>query len=597
MRAVFLQRSLTAIREDLRGKCCPEAERRFVTLSRVLSSMVPEPRRSEGTDAAFVTAHHAAGAAAALGSVLYTVVVGWPGLAEAVALLWLGSFAGVGWLARQPGRMDLARIVSMGSFGAFVAYLSILTGGLGSPFLFFLLVLPVDAALSRSGRLMVIGTGAAAGGVALTGAASLLGLVPDPFVAPGAIEALRAAAALSAALYLGAGVIAIARAERAAEAEARRSDLIFRTLGESASDVILRLSAKGEVRFASPAARDVFGVPPEGMEGRPVFAFVHGEDQTALLKGFDAAALSKCVSAAEVRCLTAYGLRWIEFRLKPVADGAWGAAEDAPDFVAIARDTTLRRVNEIELEKARDLAEASSRSKSRFLANMSHELRTPLNAVIGFSDVMRQEMFGPVGLPKYKEYASLIHDSGRHLLDLINDILDTSKIEAGKYELTYAPVDVRELIARTLEVVRVQAERKKVKLTASAGAAPGFVADGRALKQILLNLLSNAIKFTPAGGTVEVASAMRAGWVCVGVSDDGVGIPADDVARLGRPFEQAATAYTRNHEGTGLGLSLVKAFAELHGGHMEIESALGEGTIVRVYVPLSPAHAERLAAE
>ncbi len=412
-------------------------------------------------------------------------------------------------------------------------------------------------------------------------------------VPPEADGWLRALVAVGASVYAGAAALSLAVAERSAEAAARRSELVFRSLGESASDIILRLGSDGLVRFASPASRDVLGVPPEGLAGRSLFAFVHAEDADELSKALEAANLSGCVATAEVRCLSAHGLRWLEFRLKPVreADGAAG------DLVATARDTTTRRTYETQLEKARDLAEASSRSKSRFLANMSHELRTPLNAVIGFSDVMRQEMFGPVGAPKYKEYAGLIHDSGKHLLDLINDILDTSKVEAGKYELTYEPVDVRELIGRCLDTVRVSAERKKVKLTANVGYAPGFVADARALKQILLNLLSNAIKFTPAGGTVEIASACRAGWVCFGVSDDGVGIAEDDLAKLGRPFEQAAGAYTRDHEGTGLGLSLVKAFAELHGGRMEMESALGEGTIVRVYVPLTPQLAMKVAAE
>ena len=219
---------------------------------------------------------------------------------------------------------------------------------------------------------------------------------------------------------------------------------------------------------------------------------------------------------------------------------------------------------------------------------MSHELRTPLNAIIGFSDVMRQEMFGAITVPKYKEYSGLIHDSGRHLLDLIGDVLDMSKVEAGKFDLTPEAVDSVELISKCIETVRVTAERKKVKLTANLAAAQGLVADKRALKQILLNLLSNAIKFTPAGGTVEIATATKAGWFWLGVADDGVGIGEEDLARLGRPFEQASGAYTREQEGTGLGLSLVRSFVELHGGRLEIESALGQGTTVRAFLPMTP---------
>jgi cell cycle sensor histidine kinase DivJ len=220
---------------------------------------------------------------------------------------------------------------------------------------------------------------------------------------------------------------------------------------------------------------------------------------------------------------------------------------------------------------------------------MSHELRTPLNAIIGFSDVMRQEMFGKIEVPKYKEYAGLIHDSGRHLLDLIGDVLDMSKIEAGKYELSPEAVDTPDLIGKCLETVKVTAERKKVRLTANLAAASGLVADKRALKQILLNLLSNAVKFTPAGGTVEVATATKAGWFWLGVADDGVGIGEDDLKRIGKPFEQAGGGtFIRQHEGTGLGLSLVRSFVELHGGRVEIESALGQGTTVRVFLPMTP---------
>jgi cell cycle sensor histidine kinase DivJ len=245
-------------------------------------------------------------------------------------------------------------------------------------------------------------------------------------------------------------------------------------------------------------------------------------------------------------------------------------------------------VREIALEKARAEAEALNLGKSRFLANMSHELRTPLNAIMGFSDVMRQRIFGE--LPgRYAEYADLIHDAGAHLLDLINDVLDMSKIEAARYELSIERLDAREPVQAALRLMRLQADDAGIQLRGGLPAEPLRIqADRRALKQITLNLVSNALKFTPKGGLVTVDLRSLAGVLELTVTDTGLGIAAEDLQRLGRPFEQAGDA-TQQSRGTGLGLSLVRAFAELHGGEMVIESRLGEGTAVTVRLPMAEA--------
>ncbi len=236
-------------------------------------------------------------------------------------------------------------------------------------------------------------------------------------------------------------------------------------------------------------------------------------------------------------------------------------------------------------EAARAYAERDAQGKMRFLANMSHELRTPLNAIIGFSDIMRAKLFGSLP-PKYAEYAELIHESGNHLLELINDVLDVSKIEADKYELSREVFDAREAATAALRIVRQQADDLHVQLRGVLAPEPLDVdADRRALKQIVLNLVSNALKFTPPGGAVTLSFAAVAGALEITVADTGVGIAPEDLARLGRPFEQAGEAADRMR-GTGLGLSLVKAFARLHGGDMAIESRLGEGTAVTVRLPV-----------
>ncbi|MBC7669565.1 MAG: HAMP domain-containing histidine kinase [Gemmatimonadaceae bacterium] len=254
-------------------------------------------------------------------------------------------------------------------------------------------------------------------------------------------------------------------------------------------------------------------------------------------------------------------------------------------LVGVMRDATVERARETALQQARAEAESLAAGRARFLANMSHELRTPLNAIMGFSDIMRARMFGPL-TDRYGEYAELIHESGRHLLDLINDVLDMSKIEAERFELTRGEFDAREAVTAAMRLMRVQADAAGVQLRGVL--PPGELevdADRRALKQIVLNLVSNALKFTPRGGQVTVTADGHDGEFELVVADTGVGISPEDLERLGRPYEQAGGVDQRAM-GTGLGLSLVRAFAKLHGGEMHVESRMGAGTSVSVRMPV-----------
>ncbi len=232
-------------------------------------------------------------------------------------------------------------------------------------------------------------------------------------------------------------------------------------------------------------------------------------------------------------------------------------------------------------------ARGANRSKTEFLANVSHELRTPLNAIIGFSEIIHDEIYGPITPHQYREYAGDIRDSGRHLLDLINDILDVSKIEAGKLELHESVVEVGAIVETTIRIVKPRADAGNLELTVNVpDVPPALYADERALKQILLNLLSNAVKFTPEGGRVTVAvRGGDRGEISISVSDTGIGIAAEEIPRVLQPFRQVDSALNREYEGTGLGLSLAKSLVELHGGRLELESELGAGTIVTAVFP------------
>jgi two-component system cell cycle sensor histidine kinase PleC len=250
---------------------------------------------------------------------------------------------------------------------------------------------------------------------------------------------------------------------------------------------------------------------------------------------------------------------------------------------AIARAENSRE----EAVLARETAEEANRTKSMFLANMSHELRTPLNAVIGFSELMRNEIYGKLGDARYREYADLIQGAGQHLLALINDVLDMSKIEAGKHELHREQVRLQDIVGEAMEMMRDQAALGHVTLSAKLPAGSVMLhADRRAMKQILLNLLSNAVKFTPEFGEVTVEGQVSDRALLLVVRDTGVGIPSDEIYRLGNPFVQVRAHAGTSKHGTGLGLALVRALTEMHDGTLRIESQEGLGTTVSIMLPV-----------
>jgi signal transduction histidine kinase/HAMP domain-containing protein len=272
-------------------------------------------------------------------------------------------------------------------------------------------------------------------------------------------------------------------------------------------------------------------------------------------------------------------------------DGRWlGVSRSATSdggFVVIVSDISVLKEREIMLQKAKDQAEAANRAKTEFLGNMGHELRTPLNAVIGFSEIIAKEMFGPVGQPSYKDFATDIQRSGNHLLEIINDILDIAKCEGGNLQIAPEPVDLDELFSVCAEAQRAPCERGQLTLTVTPLEAPMWLlADPARIRRILQHLLSNAVKFTPAGGQIHLAATRHAaGWIALTVSDTGIGMRQEDIPKALAPFGQIDGSLSRKYEGAGLGLPLCQVFAALHGGKLLIESEPGKGTRVTVILP------------
>ena len=445
-----------------------------------------------------------------------------------------------------------------------------LTGGLVGPAAIWAMTPVVAAVVLNQRRLISLGATLALG-VSLI--AAMVSLWQGVRV-PDGQEAfwLSLVAVLSVVGGLGLGLLPAlrVRVERAHDAEDARARL-FRMLTEQ-PQLVLCLDPAGKVVSA-------YGESPPGLDLNSLMslglvACAHAPDRAQVKAALDTAVAS---GRAEIG-FTPHGAmdHYVRLSLRQGPDGR---------LYAVISDASLSHAREASLDAARAEAEALNAGKTKFLASMSHELRTPLNAVIGFSDIMRQKLFGDLS-PKYTEYAQLIWESGQRVLDMINDVLDMSKIEAQKYELSLESFDLREPVSAALRLIRAAAHDKAIEIASQLPAtAVNVTADKRAIKQICLNLLSNAVKFTPRGGEVTLSLQATGDQVEITIRDTGIGIAPDDLDRIGQPYEQSGSAEQRAM-GTGLGLSLVKAMAHLHGGRMVLTSRLGEGTVVTVGLPL-----------
>ncbi|MGE5565031.1 MAG: ATP-binding protein [Parcubacteria group bacterium] len=384
--------------------------------------------------------------------------------------------------------------------------------------------------------------------------------------------------------------------ERLAQSRVQAAESRLRDAIESLSEAFAIWDRNGRLLLCNRNYGELFGVPAAQLKPG-----ASRDEITAIIRNGVKQETAPAGGRFEVEMKDG---RWVQVCERRTTDG--GTVVTGSDMTTLKRQQETRRHNEqqleelarkYELEKIR--AESANRAKSEFLANMSHELRTPLNAINGFSEIMVGEMYGPLGDPRYRDYARDILNSGEHLLALINDILDMSKIEAGKLHLRFEQLSLEEVAEETVRLVKARADAVGVSIALNFPALPDVEADYRAVKQVLLNLLSNAVKYTPRGGSVTISAHPVAdtlgGRVRVAVKDTGIGIPQEDLQRLARPFEQVESHLARTTSGTGLGLALTKSLVEMHNGDLHLESTPGEGTTVSFALPVHQQQFSRTA--
>ncbi len=534
------------------------------------------------------------GSFAALASFpVYIVFRGVPSAFEVGMFGWLVAPILIAYFLSRTGRYESAQVFSSLALAGLITVVAWYTGGIGSFAAIWLVVVPLEAALSAARRVVALASAFALAAAGLLLTLSAADLLPAAATVANEHGALAALGIISAALYatgLALGAQSLARTSfRLLNAEEDR----YRLLARNMTDVIVRLGRNGVVLFASPAAEPLFGIRTSELAGHGLFDRVHVADRPAYLTALaDAAALGEDRSA-EFRIRRGRDAPprgghfvWVEMRCRPLDRHTQAPNAGEHEVVAVLRDVSERKTQERAILIAQAEQERANAAKSRFLATMSHELRTPLNAIIGFSEMLTNDSL-VFDAARKLEYAKLINDSGRHLLSVVNGILDMSKMETGNFEVTPEPFVPAQAIASCRDLLALKARDAGVELkTRIAFGLPDVVADRRAFNQILINLISNAIKFTPRGGRVTIGAMCDGPKLAVSVEDTGVGIGEADLPRLGEAFFQARASYDRRHDGSGLGLSIVKGLVRLHGGDIDIRSRLGEGTRVTVRLPI-----------
>ena len=529
---------------------------------------------------------------------VFLALRGAPSALESAVFAWLIAPILLSWFLSRTGRYEIAHALSSLSLAGLVMAIAANTGGMSSFAAVWLVLLPLEAALSASRRAVAFAAALASSCAALLILLGQLDLLPAPDTHGMSSNMLMTIAVASATFYaagLAFGVEALVRTSASLlSLEEDRYRLLARNMG----DVISRHRRNGAVQFISPAAEPMLGTPIARLLGHGLFDRVHVADRPAYLT-----ALSDVASGGNARSVE-FRLRrdlqregklngevdfvWVEMRCRPLEPSSTAAASSEAEVVAVMRDVTDRKIQEQALDLARNAAEQADAAKTRFLATMSHELRTPLNAIIGFSEMIVREEALKLDAARRREYAQLIYDSGQHLLSVVNGILDMSKMESGNFEISPEPFAPRAALVNCCDLLALKARERGIDLVTDAPRdLPAVTGDPRAFRQIVLNLVFNAIKFTERGGKVTVSAAAEGSRLVLRVTDNGVGIAPDDLKRIGDPFFQAGKTYQRRHEGTGLGLSIVKSLVGLHSGEMTVQSKIGEGTTVTVALPMA----------
>jgi two-component system, cell cycle sensor histidine kinase DivJ len=531
---------------------------------------------------------------------VYLAMRGVPTVLEAAVCGWLIVPILLSWFLSRAGRYAAGSMLSSLALAGLVMTVATTTGGIESFAAVWLVVVPLEASLSASRRVVAFASALTLSCACLLIVLGHFQMVLAPESDPALREMLTAFGVTLATIYAAALAFGGASLSRTSLSLLSVEEDRYRLLAANMSDVISRHHRNGEVQFISPAAESMLGTPVARLLGHGLFDRVHVADRPAYLTALSNAARSgeACSVEFRVRRDIASGREreqangvdfiWVEMRCKPLEAVAETASPLQKGVVAVLRDVTERKNQEQALDLARTAAEQADASKTRFLAAMSHELRTPLNAIIGFSEMILQEDALMLNAARRKEYTQLINDSGQHLLSVVNGILDMSKMESGNFEITPEPFSPRDALLNCCNLLALKARDNAIDLvTRAPDNLPVMNGDPRAFRQIALNLLSNAIKFTERGGTVTVSAAVEGSRLVLRVADNGVGISADDLKRIGDPFFQAGKTYERRHEGTGLGLSIVKSLVALHGGEMTVRSRIDEGTTVTVALPLT----------
>ena len=510
---------------------------------------------------------------------------------EAGALAWLLLPFGAVVLVSRTGDLKAGEALSV---AAWIGLALTLTVGSGSGVgLGLLLLVPLEAALS-TGSLYVT---ASLWIAVLTAVGLAIGLTPADPASPLTHFTLLARGIVAASACYGGTLAFLAlRLQDVRQHHERLGRERYRVLADVLDDVVMRYDRSGAVVFASPTTDRLFGIRPRDLQGRGFFEHIHVADRPVFLKLVADVAADGGARTETLRVRTGKTVpsqqgdfdepvfAWVELRARTFDVPRTGPGHAA--VVALMRDITAQKLNEQALEAARESAARSDAGRDLFLASVSHELRTPLNAIIGFAELLASETLAPSDAGKRREYASIIHQAGHHLLAVVNSILDASKIESGSFDIVPESFELPGLIGTCCDMVGLKAEQAGITLIRDLPPnLQDVVGDKRACKQILLNLLSNALKFTPAAGRVTVGARPDGNSVLLFVSDTGIGVGARDLPRLGDPFFQARGSYDRPHDGTGLGLSVVRGLVGLHGGSISIESAPGEGTRVSVRLP------------